>query len=1036
MPTDAEELLKTAGASCSLDLHRAGHCPSSRDTVILNTQLRSLNDAYDRLTAEMGRLAELRSRVREQAAIHTSMLSPCHRLPPEVWSMIFLLALPNDWTTKPAGARPLNLAEVCHHWRAIILQTPQIWTRFFIQACRGPNGQKYNVEGIKRELARTGGAPLTIAVYLIDDEENQLYRQRYREPFREALWTTDIWATLCAHCERWERVWLTDASVPAMASSMHPGMTFPALRHLTWDTHNMTDPDIVSDLRMQLFANAPNLESLQIEYWAPPAIPPVLPRSWALTSLYIRAESDPHAPLAPLVPLIMACSSSLVLCDVSAPIFGASVESQPRGVFPVLRVLHLQLAAIHLCRLMTAPAVETIHLAERSLEVEPVNEITAFEALLDNSNDCQALRDLDLAGFNCTARSVVECLQRLPHLKSLSITNSEYFDLMNPPASLDLIRALTRDSTRPDSLQFLPRLVSLYLAYSHGNANPDEEDEAVWEMFESRSRPPHSDGQSLSQTVIASARGPRRRSLLANSVKMDPIDRAIEEACNVANVALHRTPFVPDDACVRVIKQKAQELRQLEGEADLMMMSIYAKLNALRRQIAIHNALTSPCRRVPPEILSEIFLFAVPQQWKSQYVGQRTLNFARVCHSWRRIALATPRLWTTLRFATNVNPPALHVAALRDDLLKTAQAPLELELEMDRYNTYPPLVEEPWSYEAWALLCAQSHRWKRVSFAGIPKSAYEDLAECAFPALDELSILLDDNGDDDDEGDPTIRVPIHAFHNAPKVSDLSIEYRAPILPFDLPSSWSLMELSIHCNEDECTLAPSLGAIFSCSGTVRKLRLSAEAPCAIGLPPTSFPHLEELHMGDGAIALLHSFTAPGLRTLWMGGYSQDGPFEALQSMLARSENCRSLRSLTLEGLIPGLQVLDLIPCLRRLSSLEELEVQNNEDVEEVVSLITPDLLRALIRDPGAPESMAFLPNLARLAIGFGAKVGDAKNPDFGSLLKSLLASRRQEASVDGKELALLQALETDGGGRDCRWPPRDEDDDSMDTDSDL
>uniref|UniRef100_D8Q0E2 Expressed protein n=2 Tax=Schizophyllum commune (strain H4-8 / FGSC 9210) TaxID=578458 RepID=D8Q0E2_SCHCM len=170
---------------------------------------------------------------------------------------------------------------------------------------------------------------------------------------------------------------------------------------------------------------------------------------------------------------------------------------------------------------------------------------------------------------------------------------------------------------------------------------------------------------------------------------------------------------------------------------------------------------------------------------------------------------------------------------------------------------------------------------------------------------------------------------------------------------------------------------------------------------------------------------------------MGGYSQDGPFEALQSMLARSGNCRSLRSLTLEGLTPaGPQVLDMIPCLRRLPSLEELEVQNNEEVEEVASLITPDLLRALIRDPGAPQSMAFLPNLARLAIGFGAKVEDAKNPEYGSLLKALLASRRQETSVDGKELALLQALETDGRGRDCRWPPRDDDDDSMDTDSDL
>ncbi|KAL1682354.1 hypothetical protein EV122DRAFT_274466 [Schizophyllum commune] len=1025
MPTDAEELLRTAGASCSLDLHRAGYCPSSRDTVILNTQLRSLNDAYDRLTAEMGRLAELRSRVREQAAIHTFMLSPCHRLPPELWSMIFLLALPNDWTTRAAGARPLNLAEVCHHWRTIILQTPQIWTRFFIQACRGPNGQKYNVEGIKRELARTGGAPLTIAVYLIDDEENQLYRQRYREPFREALWATDIWATLCAHCERWERVWLTDASVPAMASSMHPGMAFPALRNLTWDTHNMTDPDIVSELRMHLFANAPNLECLQIEYWAPPAIPSVLPQSWTLTSLYIRAESDPHAPLAPLVPLIMACSSSLVLCDVSAAIFGASVESQPRGVFPVLRVLHLRLAAIHLCRLMTAPAVETIHLAERSLEVEPVDEITAFEALLDNSNDCQALRDLDLNGLNCSARGVVNCLRRLPHIESLLVTNSEYFDRPNPPASMDLIRALTRDTAQPASLAFLPRLVTAYLGYSHGNANPDGEDEAQ--------SIPGVSGISLILNYHSKRAGPGKEESACEQRQ----DRAIEEARNVANVALHRTPFVPDDACARVIKQKAQELRQLEGEADLMMMSIYAKLNALRRQIAIHNALTSPCRRVPPEILSEIFLLAVPQQWKSQYVGQRTLNFARVCHSWRRIALATPRLWTTLRFATNVNPPALLVAALKDDLMKTAQAPLELILEMDKFNNYPPSVEEPWSDEAWALLCAQSHRWKRASFAGIPMSAYEGLAECALPALDELSMILED-GDNDDEADATtrIRVPIHAFQSAPKVTSFSIDYRAPILPFNLPSSWSLTDLSIHCNEDDFTLAPGLGAIFSCSGTVRKLRLGADAPCAIGLPPTSFPHLEELHMGDGAIALLHSFTAPGLRTLWMGGYSQDGPFEALQSMLARSGNCRSLRSLTLEGLIPGPQVLDIIPCLRRLSSLEELEVQNNEDVEEVVSLITPGLLRALIRDPNVPESMAFLPNLARLAIGFGAKVGDARNPEFGSLLKSLLASRRQEASLNGKELALLRALETDGGGKDCRWPPRDDEDDFMDTDSDL
>ncbi|KAI5896780.1 uncharacterized protein SCHCODRAFT_02615810 [Schizophyllum commune H4-8] len=495
MSTDVGDLLTKTGVSASLDHQRAGYSPTPRDALVLNTQLRLLDHADERLTSEIARLAELRDRVRKQAAIHTSLLSPCHRLPPELWSTIFLMVLGHGWSSDAAGARPFRIAQVCHRWRAIIFQTPQLWTDIYIRPCRGPDAQMYNVEGIKNELARTGRAPLNVHVDLIDEDEHMRFRERVRGPFRAAFWSTDIWEALCAHVDHWESAFLGDVSASALAAYTYRPLTFPALRFLSLRTHNEDDPDITTELPLRLFSDAPNLENLRIQYWEPPAVPLLLPSSWRLTRLVINCELEPDAPLSPCLPLILACTS-LVVCEVSAPVFGAPVEGHTRAVFPALQQLSLMYAGIHFCRLMSAPALEYLYLGEMPLEDSPVNEITAFESLLDNSNDCPSLRDLDLRGFDCTAREVVRCPARLPHLERLSVRNNEYFERMEPPASMDLIRALTRDS--PASLAFLPRLEYLDLGYAHGNENPEGLDEAMGTMMQSRMRPsPLTAGQSL-----------------------------------------------------------------------------------------------------------------------------------------------------------------------------------------------------------------------------------------------------------------------------------------------------------------------------------------------------------------------------------------------------------------------------------------------------------------------------------------------------------------------------------------------------------
>ncbi|KAE9394420.1 hypothetical protein BT96DRAFT_802129, partial [Gymnopus androsaceus JB14] len=66
--------------------------------------------------------------------------------------------------------------------------------------------------------------------------------------------------------------------------------------------------------------------------------------------------------------------------------------------------------------------------------------------------------------------------------------------------------------------------------------------------------------------------------------------------------------------------------------------------------IDAHQALMSPIRRIPQEVLAEIFIRCLPDT--SPY-GVRSLEYAPllllgVCKHWRNIALDTPLLWNSL----------------------------------------------------------------------------------------------------------------------------------------------------------------------------------------------------------------------------------------------------------------------------------------------------------------------------------------------------------------------------------------------------
>ncbi|KAL1683669.1 hypothetical protein EV122DRAFT_201417 [Schizophyllum commune] len=490
---------------------------------------------------------------------------------------------------------------------------------------------------------------------------------------------------------------------------------------------------------------------------------------------------------------------------------------------------------------------------------------------------------------------------------------------------------------------------------------------------------------------------------------------ALRYARAVANIPLHRSAYVPSDSEAYMIRKAADELRGIDGRIAEQISSLLQQQAIVREQISVHDALLSPCRRLHPEILSLVFLFAVPDEWEEAYVGRRNLNFARVCHSWREIALTTPRLWSKLKFdaLTNWQTFREDPSLLRTELERTAQVSLDVVLQMryDYDSLWPdhPTADELWEIDdAWRLLCAQSHRWERATLDRLPVHIYESMGHHLFPALNSLSLRVDERSN------TAVQLPLHSFRHAPNVTCLRIDYKASVPPFEMPRMWSIVDLTIIC-VDCITVSPEpfLDTFMACSATLRSCYIAADEKFnerAIPSKPTLFPALEKIHFNNNAVFLCYLIAAPNVEKLQLSGYSDHDQFDAMQSMLDRSGECKHLRVLALSELDPP-ATDPIIACLRRLPFLTELVLTEDSKQENIeFPLITVDLILALNRSSGAPGAESLLPNLSRLCIDFGGCVYSAEHEaSVRDAIYSSLLSREDPMIVDEVALQPLQSF---------------------------
>ena len=104
----------------------------------------------------------------------------------------------------------------------------------------------------------------------------------------------------------------------------------------------------------------------------------------------------------------------------------------------------------------------------------------------------------------------------------------------------------------------------------------------------------------------------------------------------------------------------------------------------VRGSLLAHQALTSPARRIPPEVLGEVFSHCLP---KTPYLTPKDVEspmvLTQVCRHWRAVAMTTPRLWSSLSISLQKTVSETHRHGCEAWLARAKSVPLAVRILND-----------------------------------------------------------------------------------------------------------------------------------------------------------------------------------------------------------------------------------------------------------------------------------------------------------------------------------------------------------------
>ncbi|KAJ7244913.1 hypothetical protein C8J57DRAFT_1363350, partial [Mycena rebaudengoi] len=178
----------------------------------------------------------------------------------------------------------------------------------------------------------------------------------------------------------------------------------------------------------------------------------------------------------------------------------------------------------------------------------------------------------------------------------------------------------------------------------------------------------------------------------------------------------------------------SKELMRLEA----LICELSTKRDRLKEYIDSHQALISVPRRLPYDILQEIFLACLPSDQNPRMDSQQApMLLCSISSSWRKLALSFPRLWSSLAIDISlVLAQEENLTALAEWLARAGACPLSLTVSarwmFDR---------EARNYEVLMGILEQSvSRWHNVKLEEIPAECIHRLCDMDAPELAAIEI--------------------------------------------------------------------------------------------------------------------------------------------------------------------------------------------------------------------------------------------------------------------------------------------------------
>uniref|UniRef100_A0A0W0F3C0 Uncharacterized protein n=2 Tax=Moniliophthora roreri TaxID=221103 RepID=A0A0W0F3C0_MONRR len=415
-------------------------------------EIKSSQIEIHRLKSAILSLEHKRDGLKKTAAKYRSLLSPVHRVPPEILRCILGFACQENQLKLPSKVIPVfAISATCGRWRDIALSMPSLWSHIRIDLRDWKKDHHILAYLIQLFLDRSKSSPLTLELH---------FGLANSAPYKPCL------ALLIQQSSRWRSLSLWEIDRADLSSDLFRPIRgdLPLLEELDISGTPGHDAD---QFHCDLFSVCPKLSTLCIQAGIPIAYTCDLPWSQVKTlQLYQALAFD-------ALPVIALCQNidHLELLsigneeDLILPVYqGDPIISafQKLSITEVMQDKDVSCIFQHL----TLRHLTELHICGSSVSGGPSavwkqwDEAVFMNFLVRSS--C-SITSLTLVWVPMSDEQLIRLLECMPHLKMLTL--EEYpakLKSENQIITLNLLKSLFVDHEHTDGL-FLPRLINLKL---------------------------------------------------------------------------------------------------------------------------------------------------------------------------------------------------------------------------------------------------------------------------------------------------------------------------------------------------------------------------------------------------------------------------------------------------------------------------------------------------------------------------------------------------------------------------------------------